>query len=361
MRATLLLAMSIAVAIPACNAPDFDNAYQPVEVSIRGRVLDAAERARPESQVFFYRHACHPDSTALTPLPSSPVEVITDADGRFHVNIMVDSNRRGRPDACLQVRARLGRRTGDMLLGLLYPDTVAIPLRVTSRSVDVDIRVPLGAPSAVPRYSTRFISIGTSSVEVTTILHNDSAQPIRVLLRSPCTVMHRAYVGTSTEGEPAWDEEWRPGGCKANPWEVQIEARDSIVSRRTITAAEVFGSVYPPGRAPPPQGVLTFEAVVVQLSPDPQVVRLRAGTAVLAQVTVPAIMMEPAHASIAVGDSVRFTAHGISQPMWRSSHPEVAAVGANGMAVARAVGQAVITAIAAADTTRRVTAVLTVK
>jgi hypothetical protein len=277
MRPVRLALLILVMTTAGCDPAALNGAFEPAPVMVTGLVVDAEDRPRPGSRVTFFSRPCEMNEAAPAPIQSEPAEVLTDAEGRFSAIVHVDSDRRGRPDACLLVRARLSSRIADPNYVLL-PDSTEIMGRVNRSTLEMNVKVPSGGVPGEPRWEA-MLTGGGNAVTITTSAHNDSGTPIRFLLRSPCTVMHRAHAGASLTEHPVWNEETVPGGCKSQRMEFHLDPGQTRVWTRTITADMVLRWPHPPGQEPLPSGVYTFESVVVQIAPRSDVLRLLAGTA----------------------------------------------------------------------------------
>jgi hypothetical protein len=276
MRAAPFL-LAVLLATAGCDPAGLEDAFKPVPVTITGVVLDYEERPRGGSRLSFYKHDCAANGTAETPaLPAEPAEVLTDAEGRFTAVVHVDSNRRGRANACLLVRAVLSSRIADPNYVLL-PDSTDVLLQANRSTLELAITVPRGGTPGEPRWEAA-LSGGGATVTIVTTATNDAPVPIRFFLRSPGTVVHRAHTGHSITDYPVWDEGLVPGGIKHQRMEFHLEPGQSRTWTRTLTADDVLRWPYPPGTPPLPEGVYTFESVVVLIAPRSDVVRLPAGT-----------------------------------------------------------------------------------
>ena len=76
--------------------------------------------------------------------------------------------------------------------------------------------------------------------------HNPSAGPVTVVLRTPCSIIVRAYRLDTVRTAPSWDQERRPGGCKSFPLEFTIGARGSrSLPFGPVDAAEILNDSLP--------------------------------------------------------------------------------------------------------------------
>jgi hypothetical protein len=296
MRAASITLLA-AVMAAGCEPSGLDNAFEPASVIVTGVVVDADDRPRPGSRLTFFSHPCAGTEAPLL-LPADPEEVLTDAEGRFSATIQVPSNRRGRPDACLQVRAVLSSRIADPNY-VLIPDSTDVFGRVDRSTLELNIKVPRGGAPGEPLWNAT-LSGGGASVTIVTTATNGTTVPIRFFLRSPGTVVHRAYAGPTVNETPLWDEELVPGGIKYQRMEFHLDPGQTRAWTRTLTADDVLRWPHPPGNPPLPEGVYTFESVVVQIAPRSEVLRLRAGTVYVGSGPAPNLGSTPSAAAAAV-------------------------------------------------------------
>jgi hypothetical protein len=84
------------------------------------------------------------------------------------------------------------------------------------------------------------------TVEGAVRAHNSSAWPVIVMLRSPCTLVMRAYRLDAMEDTPAWDQSRRAGGCKSFPFEFVVGGNGSrSLTFGPIHSAEILGDSLP--------------------------------------------------------------------------------------------------------------------
>jgi hypothetical protein len=77
-------------------------------------------------------------------------------------------------------------------------------------------------------------------------VHNASAWPAIVMLRSPCTVVMRAYRLDTIDDAPAWDQSRHPGGCKSFPFEFVVGGSGSrSLEFGPIQSVEILGDSLP--------------------------------------------------------------------------------------------------------------------
>jgi hypothetical protein len=107
--------------------------------------------------------------------------------------------------------------------------------------------------------------------ETRVMLRNVGAVPLRLTLRTPCTVFVRVF-STPARTEPhAWSLGGNPGGCKWFPVARTISAGAVDTLRTRIPVVTILGDSLPPGR------VYYFSAHVVISELPQQHVELPAG------------------------------------------------------------------------------------
>lgn len=92
-------------------------------------------------------------------------------------------------------------------------------------------------------YSPQADTLGEISGAVR--IYNPSRRPVTITLRSPCTLVLRAYR-LDVANTAAWDQARKPGGCKSFPLEVVVRDR----ATRTfpfgpIEASDILGDSLP--------------------------------------------------------------------------------------------------------------------
>lgn len=194
---------------------------------------------------------------------------VTDSRGRYAFQTPVE-----RSSLCLRAVARAAP------LIIEADSAVAGPVRLEPGANVLNLSFSPRPPWRDPSYLATLEAFGEDSVRITTVLSNPGSGPLRVLLRTPCTVTHRAWTGAGMEGPPAWNSENRPGGCKSFGLELVLEAGAEQRYSATIRADEVLRQPIP-GQTAPPAGVFTFAAVVEQREPAARTIILPAGTATL--------------------------------------------------------------------------------
>ena len=270
-------------------------------------------------------------------------------------------------------RATIRARTGDLLLeisvGVLAVRTITIapqavsviaggqlPLNVTvdaDAGALLDLRWLSDNP-AVASVNTQGIVTGVAPGN--TIIRVNAVGDARVIATAQVTVTSAGSIaitpstlsmGTGAQRTLAASVNLEPGLSTALTWRSQNNAVATVSSTGVVTGVSV--------------GSTLITAVSVADT-------TRRGTAaVTIEPVVRDLDITPAVATIFTGDTrqlgVTFTADpGASQAViWRTSNAAVAAVSSLGLVNGVTVGTAIITAIAAADTTKRATSLFTVR
>lgn len=193
------------------------------------------------------------------------------------------------------------------------------------------------------------VGLGTARIRVRTLAFDGVRDSATVIVRMPRTVSVSPGTTTLAPGETRQlvaAVQIDDGMSTAVTWRVSDPAVAMVASTGLVT-----------GVAP---GVTTVTAVSVADTTR------RGSATITVQAGVRSVSVSPAVASIVPGGTRQFTATvtgdlGVSTAVtWRTAHPAIAQVAANGLVTALAQGTTTITAVAVADTMIRSSATVTV-
>jgi uncharacterized protein YjdB len=270
----------------------------------------------------------------------------------------------------IRVEAEADPRIGaTVAVNVLPPRTVRLSL--DSLTLWVGDRRRLAADVDVDATESAAVAWSSSAPEVATVSANGEISAVGVgiaTVRAVAEADARARDSVRVRVLPERRVVVSPTQLSLGPGEQRTLAAQ-VTIEPGISTAVVWRSANPAVATVSPGGVVTGVAfgsttVTAVAAAD----STRSATALVSVVpTVRDVRVEPAVVTLFTGDTARLVATLTADPgagtgvIWRSSAPHVATVSATGLVQAQAAGAATITALAAADTMRRATSLVTVR